>query len=196
MSIRFATNERFEIICNATGRAVDEHTINSLCAKSGNIDALNIDQFYVGQNGAIILADKSGHMTMLDKKAFTIRSRKYPDLEYFESVMLANIYQDHPDFKNKVRTRNTTVDMFPQMWPTTAGGFEAPNMMAGQAIRITETTVISMTLYIGKNAERYDFYGVFFGNEPAYLVTDPPKEFFDDIKNRKMKSKYKAMEEY
>ena len=41
-----------------------------------------------------------------------------------------------------------------------------------------------------------EFYGVFFGDEPAYIVHDPTDMFYEDLKNRNMKSKYEAEKVY
>lgn len=121
---------------------------------------------------------------------------EYPDFEYFEKVLWGNILQEHPEFKGNVRMHEYSADMFPQSWASTAGGFEEPGMMAGQMITTEYTTVMELRLFIGKEAVEHCFWGVFFGDKPAYLVFDPKEQFFKDLKNRRMKSRYEAKDAY
>lgn len=67
--------------------------------------------------------------------------------------------------------------MFPQMWGSTALGFGG---MGGQAMTSAYTTVAADI--------QYGYYGVFFGEKLAYLVTDPSDEFFEDLKKGNMAS--------
>ena len=67
--------------------------------------------------------------------------------------------------------------MFPQMWGSTALGFGG---FGGQAMTSAYTTVV--------NDVAYGYYGVFFGEKLAYLITEPNDKFFEDLKNQKMAS--------
>ena len=130
--------------------------------------------------------EKLGLMPVMDSK--------YPDLEYFEALLLGNLRNLHPEaFKTSFwQPQAEFVDMFPQTWPNTAGGFSRPGIIAGQAFTTEITTV--MTAYIHDTKEEY--YGVFFGNRPAYIVDHANETFFEDLKNRQMKSKYEAKKAY
>lgn len=65
--------------------------------------------------------------------------------------------------------------MFPQIWGSTALGFGG---IGGQAITSAYTTVV--------NDIQYNWYGVFFGEKLAYLVTEPNDAFFEDLRKGQM----------
>ena len=67
--------------------------------------------------------------------------------------------------------------MFPQMWGSTALGFGG---IGGQAMTSAYTTVAAD---VG-----YGYYGVFFGERLAYIVTDPSDDFFEDLRQGRMAS--------
>lgn len=67
--------------------------------------------------------------------------------------------------------------MFPQMWGSTALGFGG---IGGQAMTTAYTTVVAD---VG-----YQWYGVFFGEGLAYLVSDPNDAFFEDLRRGRMES--------
>ena len=83
-------------------------------------------------------------------------------------------------------------DVFPQMWSSTCTGFDLARdgspAFAGQAF-IKEYTTIFHELHT-------DTYLVFFGERPCYLVNNASPEFYEDMKNRKMKSFSEAMDRY
>ncbi len=56
------------------------------------------------------------------------------------------------------------------------------------------TIVMKLTIWTGNLQDTVDndFYGVFFNGELAYIVTNPKEQFFTDLKNHDMKSKYEA----
>lgn len=68
---------------------------------------------------------------------------------------------------------------FFQEWSTTALGFDYPGTVAGQAFTTAMTTVIKTF------DERWY---VFFGGRIAYCLEKPTEQFFDDLKNFKLKS--------
>lgn len=67
--------------------------------------------------------------------------------------------------------------MFPQVWGSTALGFGG---IGGQALTSSYTTVVS-------DINR-DWHIVFFGEQAAYLVTEPNGAFFEDLKRGQMAS--------
>lgn len=86
------------------------------------------------------------------------------------------------NFNYKIYTRpNTTVHVFPQTWGSTALGFEG---IGCSAMTTAYTTVIQV--------DNTELYGVFFGEEFAYLVDNPLPVFFEDLKNRNMAPVYES----
>lgn len=86
-------------------------------------------------------------------------------------------------------------DTFMQTWGNTATGFEDGRCCSGQAFTDEYTTVCEMSLYErtkdGNGWHKKDngkIYGVFFGNDLGYMIIDPNEQFFNDLKNRNMKS--------
>lgn len=84
-----------------------------------------------------------------------------------------------------------TLDTFVQTWPNTACGWSEPKAMSGQAFTKEYTTVATVN-YTDFNKSNETFYVVFFGEKPAYKVETPNKAFFEDLKDRRMLSKYEA----
>lgn len=124
---------------------------------------------------------------------------KYPNLEYLEKQFLGNIIKEHPEFIGRIQHYDVTAEMFAQNWPSTAGGFCEPGMLAGQMITTEYTTVMTAQIFYldeDKTQHEYIMYAVFFGNKGAYMVNDPPEVFFEDLKMRQMKSRYEAGKVY
>lgn len=71
--------------------------------------------------------------------------------------------------------------MFPQTWGSTALGFGG---IGGQAMTSAYTTVVT-DIY-------YGWYGVFFNEGLAYLVTNPSDAFFEDLRKGEMASVAKS----
>lgn len=117
---------------------------------------------------------------------------KYPNLQKCEDILLANIYKLHSELLKTNIAPRIEAQMFPQLWSDTAGGFSKPGMIAGQAMTMQYTTVFHVFFYSSKENEPREFYGVFFDDVPAYLITEPTKAFLDDLKARQLKSKYEA----
>lgn|GEM_PF-549160 len=114
----------------------------------------------------------------------------YPDLNKMELHVIGGIVSKHPELKKYTNHYDVEITAFTQCWSSTAGGFSEPGMFAGQAITTTLTTVMKVTL-----ADTV-FYGVFFGNQPAYLVDNANALFLKDLKNKQLKSKYEAGKVY
>jgi hypothetical protein len=71
--------------------------------------------------------------------------------------------------------------MFPQVWGSTALGF---NTIGGQALT-KAYTVIAHEIYA-------NIALVFFGEEFAYLIKNPNELFKEDLENRNMKAVYES----
>lgn len=59
----------FKVIDTKTGKEPTERVINNI-AKKGGLMVADIDQFFVGEDGAIVLADDCGNITYCDAKRF------------------------------------------------------------------------------------------------------------------------------
>ena len=187
---------KFKVIDVKTGKEVSIEKINEIAKENGLMD-MDIDQFFVGEDGQLILTDDCGNIAYCDMEQLGLMpviDSKYPDLEYFEALLLGNLRNLHPDaFETSFwRPQAELVDMFPQTWPNTAGGFSEPGIVAGQAFT-TEITAV-MKVYVHDAQEEY--YGVFFGNKPAYLVDNVNNTFLKDLKDHNLKSKCDAQEVY
>lgn len=186
----------FKVIDITTGREVSSEKIDKI-AKENELMDMDIDQFYIGEDGTLILADDYGNIAYCDveKLGFMlVFEGKYPDLEYLETMLLGNLRNLHPEaFTTSFwQPQAELVDMFPQVWPNTAGGFSEPGMVSGQAFTTEITTV--MKVYVHDTEEEY--YGVFFDDKPAYIVDNANETFFEDLKNRNLKSRYDAQKVY
>lgn len=186
----------FKVIDIKTGREVPADKIKKIAKENGLMEA-DIDQFFISEDGQLVLADDCGNIASCDMEKFgliPVFEGKYPDLEYFESLFLGNLRHQHPEaFSNSFwQLQLELVDMFPQTWPDTACGFSEPGMVVGHAFTTEITTV--MKVYVHDTKEEY--YGVFFGNRPAYIVDNANDIFFTDLKNRILKSKYDAKKVY
>ncbi len=158
---------KFKVIDITTGREVASEKIDKIAKKNG-LMYMDIDQFFIGEDGQLVLADDCGKIAYFDMEKLgfmPVFERKYPDLEYLEAVLLGNLQNLHPEvFKtNFWQPQTELVDMFPQTWPNTAGGFSEPGIVSGNAFTTEFTTV--MKVFVRDTKEEY--YGVFFGNKPA-----------------------------
>lgn len=79
---------------------------------------------------------------------------------------------------------------FRQTWDTTATGFDLHGGFSGQAITDEYTTVVTLIVHV-ETCNGYElsyFHVVFFGDAIAYYGKLPNEQFFEDLKNRDMKS--------
>lgn len=126
---------------------------------------------------------------------------KYPNLELLEYKTIQFLYSDQDikqaleDWKQEHRylaAMELEADVFPQMWSSTCTGFDLARdgspAIAGQAFTKEYTTIF--------HELHTDTYLVFFGERLCYLVNNASPEFFEDMKNRKMKSFSEAMDRY
>lgn len=65
--------ELFKIIDRKTGKEPTDRVITAQ-ARSGNLIPCDIDGFYVGEDGQIILVDDCGNCTWLDMSRFKVES--------------------------------------------------------------------------------------------------------------------------
>lgn len=114
---------------------------------------------------------------------------KYPNLELIEYKFISKLKDIYPEIFVHFYPR-VWVEVFEQTWPSTALGFGG---CGGSAMTNAYTTVVtvhfspkSMTEIniINKTPQ---FRGIYFDGKFAYIVEgEPPKEFFDDLKDRRM----------
>lgn len=62
----------FKVIDTKTGKEPTERVIDNI-AKKGGLMTMDIDQFFVGEDGEIVLADDCGSVTYLDRERFVIK---------------------------------------------------------------------------------------------------------------------------
>ena len=187
---------RFKVIDITTGREVSSEKIDKI-AKENELMDMDIDQFYIGEDGTLILADDCGNTAYCDienQEVMPVLKGKYPDLEYLEALLLENLRSLHPEAFTESfwRPQVELIGLFPQTWPNTAGGFSEPGMMSGQAFTTQFTAV--MRVYVHDTKEEY--YGVFFDNKPAYIVDNANEAFLKDLKEHNLKTRYDAQEAY
>ena len=84
------------------------------------------------------------------------------------------------------------VETFPQTWGSTCTGFDITEdgkaTVGGCAMTTEYTTMV--------HEKRTDFYLVFFGDRPCYVVHNPTKEFYEDLKERRLASLSESKERY
>ncbi len=187
---------KFKVIDITTGREVSSEKIEEI-AKARGLMGTDIDQFFIGENGQLVLADDCGNITYCNAKELgfmPVFEGKYPDLEYLEAIFLGNLRRLHPEaFETGFwRPQAELVTMFPQTWPNTAGGFSEPGMVAGQAFTTQFTTVMRVHIH---DTEK-EYYGIFFDNIPAYIVDNANEVFFKDLKEHNLKTRYDAQKAY
>lgn len=128
--------------------------------------------------------------------------RSYPNLELIEYKCKIAAFELHKNTLKDAIFTKFKIDTFMQTWGDTATGFDADEgYCAGQAFTDEYTTVCEMSWCKRDKEKRWvdipdRIYGVFFGNRMAYMFTNPNEKFFDDLKNRNMKSQRYALKEY
>ena len=190
---------KFKVIDTTTGKEVSVKKINRIAKENGLMED-DIDAFFISEDGQLALVDDCGNIAYFNTidtkklKIYPVLTGKYPDLEYFERIMLENVLERHPKaFKKGICPPQVElVAMFPQTWGDTAGGFSEPGMVAGQAFTTQITTVMKAHIFDTEE----DYYGVFFDNRPAYLIDHAPEVFFKDLKEQRLRSKYEAKKVY
>lgn len=59
----------FKVIDTKTGKEPTSRVIDNI-ARKGGLMTMDIDQFFVGEDGSLVLADDCGKMTYCDTKRF------------------------------------------------------------------------------------------------------------------------------
>ena len=123
---------------------------------------------------------------------------KYPNLELIEHIFEEKLRNEYGENLYDCIYRTYEVEVFKQVWPNTATGFSEPGMISGQAFTEEYTTVIIMHWHPSSNpiVNGSEYYGVFFGNELGYILHRPKAEFYEDWRNKKLKSVYEAERDY
>lgn len=91
----------------------------------------------------------------------------FPCLPLVKERFFLMVVSKKPDY----RIPEVSMYMFPQVWGSTALGFEG---IGGCALTTAYTVVVC--------DEENKLYGVFFDERPAYLVENPSEVFFEDLK--------------
>lgn len=61
----------FHVIDTKTGKEPTSRVIDNI-AKKGGLMVMDIDQFFVGEDGSLVLVDDCGRMTYCDTKRFKV----------------------------------------------------------------------------------------------------------------------------
>lgn len=125
----------------------------------------------------------------------------YPNLELIEYKCKESAFELHADTLKDACYVICKVDVFQQTWANTATGFNMDCCLSGQAFTKEYTTVVEMRWHKRTEKAKYEevkdvIYGVYFGNSIAYMFINPNENFFEDLKNRDMKSQREAIKRY
>ena len=118
---------------------------------------------------------------------------EYPDIKDIINKTKTMFYNDYDYLKNSKEIHvEFDAIAFPQVWGSTCGGFDrtvdGEPVMSGQAWTKEYTVVVHE---ISTNT----FY-IFFGGKPCYKVTNAKKDFYKDLRDRKMASLSEAKTKY
>ena len=125
--------------------------------------------------------------------------RDYPNLELLEYKAKEYAFAIHQNVLHDAVYPTIKADVFMQTWANTATGFDADGVVSGQAFTDEYTTVMEMS-WCKRDVAKFiidvsdKIYIVFFGNRLAYMYLNPNKQFFEDLKNRNMKSQKESKE--
>lgn len=123
---------------------------------------------------------------------------RYPNLELLEYKAWKLISEKY-GYTGNTRTlyRNCSADMFQQIWPDTLAGLRSSEeQIARRQLTPEYTTVMHLKWQIKGDNTDYEEYVIFFGQIPAYSVTDANKAFLEDLKDRNMASLLDAKDRY
>lgn len=118
---------------------------------------------------------------------------RLPNLELL--MYKASVYLDYDEEvvqKAKGKLLHFTIETFPQLWGSTCTGFDITEdgkaTFGGSAMTTEYTTVV--------REESTETYVIFFGNRACYAVHNPKKEFYEDMKDRRLASLSESKERY
>lgn len=83
----------FKIIDTKTGKEPTSRVIDNI-ARKGGLMTMDIDQFYVGEDGCLVLADDCGKMTYCDTKRFKVVAESEEDDSDNLDSMLEHLWND------------------------------------------------------------------------------------------------------
>ena len=69
--VEFSRGVTFKVIDKRTGKEPTDRVIYNI-AKKGNLMTMDIDQFFIGEDGSLVLADDCGNITYCDTKRFKV----------------------------------------------------------------------------------------------------------------------------
>ena len=69
------TGMTFKVIDTKTGKEPTRQVIHNI-AKKGGLMTMDIDQFFVGEDGSLVLADDCGNITYCDTKRFKVEPQE------------------------------------------------------------------------------------------------------------------------
>lgn len=96
------------------------------------------------------------------------------------------------DGSTNIASLDYELECFPQWWGSTCAGFDITTnnepIFSGSAMTKEYTTVV--------HEIRTETYWVFFGDRICYKVDNPTDDFYEDLKNRKMKNLSQAKKYY
>lgn len=125
---------------------------------------------------------------------------KYPNLELIDYIFRKKIHKQFTDELELEVFGGCTAEVFLQIWPNTATGFDAPGIVSGQAMTKEYTTIMKYDWSYQTEDREWNqgepIYGVFFGDRFGYAVMKPKYEFFEDWKKKCMQSRFNAKEAY
>ena len=118
------------------------------------------------------------------------------------SVNLPDLYKLERRFEKQIEDKkmffeHVSIDMFLQMWPSDACGFDEKGEHSGPTCSEEYTTVFIHTHK--KTPYSYSdvvFAGVFFGEKLAYTISNPNETFLEDLKERDIACVGDAEERY
>lgn len=122
-----------------------------------------------------------------------LRRMKLPNLDLIE-YKAENVLRNHDEFVERIkkareddpyRSVDLVLHTFPQMWGSTALGFDG---IGGQAMTEAYTTVVHERVT--------NTFVIFFGEKPCYSLIDPTEEFFEDLKNLRIAGVNEARDRY
>lgn len=128
---------------------------------------------------------------------------RYPNLELIQYKFIQYASKEYGNIFYNMHGHKFIVDVFMQTWSSTATGFNLDGCICGQAFTDEYTTVIKVRPMVIELEAKNDFkdkentiYGVFFGNDLAYLLLNPNEKFYDDLRNRNILSQKEAIKSY
>lgn len=115
----------------------------------------------------------------------------YKAIEYLkQDEEFCKKYEDLPKYaKNNL---NFKIETFPQTWEMACTGFDITKDGKTNICSWSPTTEYTSVVH----EEITDSYLVFFGDRPCYVVHDPTKEFYEDLKDRHLACRSESKERY